>query len=554
VPKLDAQTIISLTGETAFRSLAPSTPAMLKPGWDADIEAHNKSPYTFHETGSYDLARLPASITNPDPLTYVPHGIYQPPLVSLVRDAAGRLLPGGPVPLRPTINPASFIPGPPLAFTNIAGACFFRGEGCIDAIRVRVAGIDRYTPQNVSKVEEVAERIIGATGLHVDIVAGSSPQNVLVYIPGSPDGTVPPLGYVEEPWTTLGAAASISSGIDQASATMLGVVGVAGLLYLIGQSLLSTLAQRRELALLGALGWRRQHIAFLILAEAGILGLLGGLCASALAVLLATGLGLAAPMGQALLVGLVVLLLYVVASVGPALWIVRQPVAELLQRGEVALPTSGRRSFPMFLGGAWWAGQKRERETRGGSRSGGAGLGSLTLFAWRNLLRRRVRTLLAVGSIALASSLLMLLFAALLALGGTLRVTLLGQFMSLQVQPYHLIMVGSALAVGLLAVADHLAIGVLERRHELALLQAIGWRKSAVQWSILLEGLLIGLLGGLAGALVTVTLAVLSSSQFILSAWWVVPLGLLVVLALCGLSALYAVLLTPRRAPMRALN
>lgn len=551
VPKMDSQTIISLTGETAFRSLSPSTPAMLKPGWDANIKARNKSPYTFHEIGSYDLSKLPASITNPDPLTYVPLGIYQPPLVSLVRDANGDPLPGGPVPLRPTINPASFIPGPPLAFTNIAGACFFRGESCIDAIRVRVAGIDQYTPQNVRKVEEVAQRIIQSTGLHVDIVAGSSPQKVLVYIPGSPDGTVPPLGYVEEPWTTLGAAAAISSGIDQASISMLAAVGIAGLLYLMGQSLLSTLALRRELALLGAVGWRRRHISLLVLGEAAVLGLLGGLCATVLAVLIAAGLGLAAPISQALLVGLAVLLLYVLASIGPSLWIVRQPVAELLQRGEVALPVRGPRSFSTVLSGLRFT---RQKEKAGSIPFGGAGLRSLTLFAWRNLLRRRVRTLLAVGSIAIASTLLMLLFAALLALGGTLQVTLLGQFMNLQVQPYHLIMVGSALSVGVLAVADHLAMGVLERRHELALLQAIGWRKAAVQWSILLEGLLIGLIGGLVGLVVTVVAAVFSRSELILQAWWILPLSLLAVLLLCSLSAIYAMLLTPRRAPMRVLN
>jgi len=118
--------------------------------------------------------------------------------------------------LSPHLYPASFIPGPPLALTNIASARFFRGDNCIDAIRVRVAGIDRYSPENVKKVEAVAAAIIKATGLHVDIVAGSSPQNVLVYIPGSPDGKVAPLGYVEEQWTTLGAAANISSGIDSA--------------------------------------------------------------------------------------------------------------------------------------------------------------------------------------------------------------------------------------------------------------------------------------------------------------------------------------------------
>jgi putative ABC transport system permease protein len=543
VPKVDAQTIISLTGETAFRSLAPSTPAMLKPGWDAGIKSYNKSPFTFHETGSYDLSKLPTSITQPDPLTYVPLGIYQPPLASLVRDAEGKLLPGGPVTLRPTINPASFIPGPPLAFTNIASARFFRGEACIDAIRVRVAGIDRYTPENVAKVEAVAAQIIKSTGLHVDIVAGSSPQKVLVYIPGSPDGTVAPLGYAEEPWTTLGTAATISTGIDRASVLMLAATGMTGLLYLISQSLLSTLSRRKELALLQAVGWRRRHVAGLVLGEAAILGLLGGLCAVALAMLIAWGLGLLAPLEQSLAAGAVVLLLYLLASTGPAWWIVRQPVAELLQRGEVALP-AGR--IPRERG----EGKSRTRFFSGM----GGGLWGLALFAWRNLARRRVRTILAAGGVAIATALLTVLVTTLTALSGVLRVTLLGQFVGLQVETYHYVMVGSAIVVSILAVADHLAMGVLERRPEIALLQSVGWRAGAVRLSLLFEGVWLGLIGGGAGTLITILFGLTSPGQGLWQAWWVAPAALMIMLGLCGICALYAIMLIPRHALVKVLQ
>lgn len=528
-PKADAQTIISVTGETAFRSL-PEAPAAMAQQAPSDGTANYKTPFTFNLVGSYDLNRLPEAVRNPNPLTYVPLGIYTPPLVKLVRDADGKELPGGPVTLRPTINPASFIPGPPLALTNIAAARFFRGDNCIDAIRVRVAGIDRYSPENVKKVEAVAAEIIKATGLHVDIVAGSSPQNVLVYIPGSPDGKVDPLGYVEEQWTTLGAAASIESGIDSASVLMLGATGLAGLLYLISQSLLSTLSRRRELALLQAVGWRRRDVGGLVVGEAAILGLLGGLAAVGLAFAIAAALGLAAPPEQAVAVGAVVFLLYLLASVGPAVWVVRQPVAELLQRGEVALPVGGS-----------------QRQERGGRLLGGVGVRGLAGFAWRNLSRRRLRAGLAVSGVAIATTLLMLLTASLVALSGTLRVTLLGQFVGLQVQPYHYIMVASALIVSILTVADHLAVGVLERRHELALLQAVGWRAGAVRLSLLLEGIWLGLLGGSIGAVIAVGVALATRSQLILTAWWVLPVSLLAVLLLCALSALYAIFLTPRQ-------
>lgn len=524
-PQLATQGVVSMTGETAFRSLSLAAPAT-----KVDYNAKNgEVPFSFREMGSYDLSKLPESVRNPNPLTYVPLGIYTPPLVKLVRDADGKPLPGGPVTLRPTINPASFIPGPPLALTNIAAARFFRGDNCIDAIRVRVAGIDRYTPQNVKKVEAVAAEIIKATGLHVDVVSGSSPQQITVYIPGSPDGKIAPLGYVEEPWTTLGAAANISGGIDSASVLMLAVTALAGLLYLISQSILSTLSRRRELALLQAVGWRRRHISGLVVGEAGVLGLIGGVTAIILALLIARLLNLAAPVEQASAVGIVVFVLYLIASIGPAWWVVRQPVAELLQRGEVVAPTGGGKTL---TGGSWL---------------GGTGWRGLAAFAWRNLSRRRLRSILAAGGIAIATTLLMLISASLVALSGTLRVTLLGQFVGLQVQPYHYIMVGSALVVSVLTVADHLAVGVLERRHELALLQAVGWRAGAVRVSLLLEGVWLGLSGGLVGTATAMAIGLASRSQLILAAWWVVPASLLVIILLCGLSALYAISLTPRQ-------
>lgn len=547
--KPDAQTIISLTGEVAFRSLPIASPAMA-PARKEEYKGRVWSPFSFNEVGSYDLSKLPAAIREPDPLSYVPLGIYQPPVVKLVRDAEGNLLAGGPVDLHPTLNPASFIPGPPLALTNIAAARFFRGDNCIDAIRIRVAGIDRYTPENVKKVEDVAARIINATGLHVDIVAGSSPQKVLVYIPGSPDGKIAPLGYVEEQWTTLGAAAAISSGIDQTSFLMLGATGFAGLLYLVSQSLLGTLARRRELALVQALGWRRRHIGALIVGESAILGLFAGLCAVVLSILFAKGLGLVAPPEQAAVIGLVTMMLYIVAGIGPALWVVRQPVAELLQRGEVALPSVrvGKKRAQAEVAAQATSGTM---SLKGKSWSGVWGL---SLFAWRTLYSRRARSLLAAGSLAVATLLLMLIMVALASLGGTLRVTLLGQFVGLQVQSYHLIMVASAVIMSVLAVADHLAMGVLERRHELALLQAIGWRRGAVRLSILFEGIWLGLAGGVAGGIVATAILLASNASLLVNGWWVLLACMAAMLVLCGLSALYAISLTARQPLVRAMQ
>jgi multisubunit Na+/H+ antiporter MnhB subunit len=64
---------------------------------------------------------------------------------------------------------------------------------------------------------------------------------------------------------------------------------------------------------------------------------------------------------------------------------------------------------------------------------------------------------------------------------------------------------------------------------------------------LLWEGLWLGLIGGVVGAIIAIAVALASRSELILTAWWVLPAGLAVMLALCSLSALYAILLTPRQ-------
>jgi ABC-type antimicrobial peptide transport system permease subunit len=319
---------------------------------------------------------------------------------------------------------------------------------------------------------------------------------------------------------------------------MFSAVGLASLLYLISQSLLSTLARRRELALMNAVGWRYREISLLVLGEASVLGLLSGLCSVALAVSISISYGLSVSVAQIVALGFLL---------GPALWIARQPIADPLQRGEIAGSSIGT------MAGSHKARARRHRAGEH-ARLFGTGLSGIVWFAWHNLLRRRLRAFLAAGSIAVAATLLMALLAALLALGGTLRITLLGQFVGLQVQFYHFIMVASALAASVLAVVDHIAMGVLERRHELALLHALGWRIRDVQLSILLEGALLALAGGLTGSVVSMMVAIASRNDSILVAWWTVPFALLMVLTLCSLGAIYAASLAPTHGATRVLQ
>lgn len=463
------------------------------------LSAYEPPPFVFDVRGSYDLARLAGA---QDPLAYVPLGIYEPPLATLRYDEAGR--PVEPRTLTPDLNPAGFIPRPPLALTTLEAAEFFRGEACIDAIRVRVAGVSGYTPENVARVEQVARAIMERTGLHVDVVAGSSPQQVLVQVPG--------LGYVEEQWTTLGSAARVTGGINAANLTLLGCLLMAGALYIGNTAQLSLLARQGEIGLLKATGWRSRHVLAYMLGEVLLLGALAAVVAGLLSLVLVRSLGLQPAWPVIAVVSLVAPALYAMAALHPAVRAVQRPPSLALRWGEVApAGRRGRLALPLNLLG----------------------------LACRQLWRRRVRTLLTALIAASGVALAVVLAGVVVQLQGLLRVTLLGQYVALSIRPYHYVMVITALAMGALAITEGLLTGILERAREFGLLAAVGWRPRQVGAAVVLEGAVIGALGGLAGGLGGLGLFWRLAGALPPNVWLAAGLGLLGALALGALAAAY---------------
>lgn len=221
-------------------------------------------PFVFAPLASFDLRRLEL----PDnPLTYVPLGAYAPPVSRYVAAPDGSLV-VEPVPLAPTLNSKGFINVPPLAITDIRSAVLLRGGDPIDAIRVRVGGLDRFDTSAVRRVERAASAI-AALGLDVDIVAGSSPRPVEIYVAGYDLSSQPPtdLGWVEQEWTTLGAAERVASGLGGTNVALLALSALTAVAFGVCLQLLQAGVRSREVAILGALGWRRRRIAGWIVGE-----------------------------------------------------------------------------------------------------------------------------------------------------------------------------------------------------------------------------------------------------------------------------------------------
>lgn len=195
-----------------------------------------------------------------DAASYVPSGTA--PVDAVLLAESGRQ-----VPVEPNLSGVDALTSPPGAFTDLAGGTALRGSAPVDAIRVRVAGVADYAPAARDRVAEVAAEI-EALGLGVTVVAGSSPQpvDVLVADHGGADGTRD-LGWVRQPWTTLGAAVTVEGAMTDATVA-LGIGACAAVaLGLVVTGLLAGRARQGEVAALHRVGWRRRRITRRLLAR-----------------------------------------------------------------------------------------------------------------------------------------------------------------------------------------------------------------------------------------------------------------------------------------------
>ncbi len=207
------------------------------------VERPVRSPDVMLVTqGHFESEKLKFSF---EELTAVPD-VYFPPVVILRYNESG--LPVEKRVLRPTTRPDGYLQPPALALTTMEAAQLLCGDDCISAIRVRVAGVDRFSPEAQSKIEAVAAEIINRTGLDVDIVVGSSPRPVLVHLPG--------IGYVEEYWVQKGVALTTHREVQRANLLLFAAMLAVCALFIFNTTSTTVAGRIGEFGLLKALGWR----------------------------------------------------------------------------------------------------------------------------------------------------------------------------------------------------------------------------------------------------------------------------------------------------------
>jgi hypothetical protein len=320
----------------------------------------------------------------------------------------------------------------------------------------------------------------------VVITLGSSPQPTLVYVPGATAGqfgtnpAIAPIGWVEERWIAIGVSVVY---LVQLGATRLLVLG-AVLLVCVGYLLvtLSALeaAERRDFAILSALGWPPWHPARLFLTQALLFALFGGMLGAGLALLITAVLG-AIPIWLIVVWTIPAMLVLALLSALSPLWrLWRLQPADILRSGAVV--TSARRGGWRLPFWAWTS--------------------PLWTLVVRNLARSRLRTLITLGSLLVSALLLVVMVGSVLALHQTLEGTLLGNFVLFQTAVPQIGGCVFAALLTFLSVADLLLLQVRDRTAEIGVLHAVGWRPRLVHGLFVREAIGLSLLGTVPGALV----------------------------------------------------
>ncbi len=489
--------------EVFFRTLQP-----------LQLPSTSKGGYIARPVGEFNGDALNAQFNND--LNWLPETTYASPPVILRYDAQGH--PVSSAQLVPTTNPAGMILQPPLALTTLKAAAQIKGDHLISVIRVRVSGINVPDDASWKRVQRVAQLIEQRTGLRALVTLGSSPSPTLIYVPGLTPGqdgstrTIQPLGWVEERWIALGVSLIYLGNIGQMQVVLLSTLLLVCLGYLIVTLSSLVAAQQRDLAILSALGWRPWQPGRLFLGQVLMLALGGGLGGMGLALLIIHLLEIEPPWQIIGLTLPVLLVLVILSSLYPLwqIWHIRP--AGLLRAETVA------------------SSQRTQRIVRTQ-----VGLSTLSSMALHNLQRMRTRSLITLLSLFLSAALLVVMIESLLAFQQALQGTLLGSYILLQTAIPQLAGALFALALTFLSVADLLLLHLRERRHEIGLLLAVGWRLRHVQQLFVQEGLTLTFMGTIPG---TVVAAILLLSQHgIQSLSTVLAIGLSTILLMVLVSA-----------------
>jgi len=139
-------------------------------------------------------------------------------------------------------------------FVPLEQACAINGEGCYSGLYVRLSGTERYNQQSLALLQSIAASIIARTGLHVDILDGSSLRTITITVQSPmPMKTITSMRSM---WRTVGIAVQIEHGMDALQAVLLSLCLMVCLLAIGAAGALVGIGRRKDALLLRQIGWR----------------------------------------------------------------------------------------------------------------------------------------------------------------------------------------------------------------------------------------------------------------------------------------------------------
>jgi putative ABC transport system permease protein len=462
---LDAATADA--ADVGFRTLTPHVAVSFTDG--AADSGQPATSAVLHVVGVFDPGRIVSSAATPSP--------YLGEMLSGADAASRRLLDGGA--LAPDGNPAGYpSPGATLvmplqdigAFTAAGAYTRTDARAPIGSIRVRVVGATSDDALSQARVRIVAQEIVRATGLHVDVTLAASAARRTVDLAAGHDGR--PALSLTEIWYRSYTKTTVSTAVDPRSVALSAAVLVVGTAFVLSGSAAMLHRRRRELATLRALGWRRRHVAWQLGQEFALISLAAGLLAVGLAYIAEAAISRDPATGWPLLSAPAAVAMTTVA----AWWRVRRATAE---------PSASTAEF-----GAW-------------SSLRGRPAGVFGYAVW-SMLRDPGRTALCASVITVACTLLGLELVVRWVFGGAVVGSWLGQPFWWQDDPVDLAAVLTIVALATVTVTDIRWFSERERAVELRTLRAIGWPAHGVALLAVGEAVLIGLAAGVAASLLDV--------------------------------------------------
>ena len=151
------------------------------------------------------------------------------------------------------------------AITTLQAAEYLLGEEPISIIRVIVNGAGERSPENMAKVERVAEQIRERTDLQVDVMLGAADRKVHVLLDDFE--SVPGYGYLLEGWSQEGMSFVIEERVNTTNTIISSFIILMGL---IGLSLVYrnySNNRRRDIRVQHIFGWTKKNVILLLLTE-----------------------------------------------------------------------------------------------------------------------------------------------------------------------------------------------------------------------------------------------------------------------------------------------